>query len=203
MSVTTTAWSIAAVVAAAGVAIFSYDQAHRHVGVVAAGESQVATPINACGLLKDDEVAAVVGVEVTSGERRDEGDVGGQGTAPEGTYSSTCFWRFRVDVGREPNPNLPLHGMRFVILQAMTWPTPESASSFLAAFHNAFEHRIIRSPPVPVEDIGEEALWWGDGIAVRKGSTSIGVSVFLQNGDKTRQREMEQALASKIIARVR
>lgn len=201
MSLATTTWTVAAVVAAAGLALFSYDQSHRYVGASAAANHDD-TPINACELLTANEVAGVVGAEVTSGERRDEGDVGGRGTAPPGTYSSACFWRFRADVGRTPDPSLPLHGMRFVILQAMTWPTRESASNFLTEFRSAFEQRIIPSAPVAVEDLGDEALWWGDGMAVRAGATSIGVSVFLQNGDKTLQRRMEEALARKIISRV-
>jgi hypothetical protein len=51
-------------------------------------------------------------------------------------------------------------------------------------------------------DIGDEGLWWGDGVAARKGDRSFGISVFLQNGDKAAQRKMEEALARKIASRL-
>jgi hypothetical protein len=212
MSAASTGWSIVAVVALAGIAAASYGQAHKVVGAGGAAPSrgmQTAAnapkdaPINACAFLKDAEIKEIVGLEMTAGERHDDGEVGGSEKIPTGTYSSTCLWRAKLDVDKEPDPALPMGGTRFVILQAMAWPKAENAADFLAGFHDAFKEHIIPSAPVPVEGIGEQALWWGDGVAARKGPTSIGVSVFLQNGDKPTQRLMEEMLAKKIVARVK
>ncbi len=212
MSIAIKAWSAVAVVALAGIAVVSYDQAHNsahaaaanpHAGVQMAAAPKDA-PINACALLKDSEVAEVAGAEVVAGERRDDGEVGDGTRAPVGTYSSTCFWRFKADVDKTPDRSLPMGGMRFVILQAMAWPTPDDAKRFIDGFQEAFEHQIIPAAPIAVEGLGQQAVWWGDGTAVRQNSTSVGVSVFLQDPvKKPIQRTMEETLAKKIIPRVK
>jgi len=194
-------------IALVGIAVFSYDNA-RNPGVAPAQAAPQAvaandgTPINACALLSDEEVSAAVGAKVTPAERRDDGEVGGQGKyAPAGTYSSTCFWQFHADASGIEDPNLPMGGRRFAILNAMVWPTEKDASSFLQSFRDAFKEEIIPSDPIPVS-IGDEGLWWGDGTAVRIGTKSFGMSVFLQNGDKATQRKMEEGLARKIADRL-
>ena len=133
----------------------------------------------------------------------DGGEVGGKGDyAPPGTYSSTCFWRFLSDSPALDDPSLPMEGRRFAILNAMTWPKGGGyAHQFLQSFRDAFKHEIIPNDPITI-DIGDEALWWGDGTAVRKGDTSFGVSVFLQSGDKAEQRKMEESLARKVVGRI-
>ncbi len=195
----------ASALALAGLAVFSYDQSK---GIAAtAGKAQAAggqnAPINACALLADDEVSAAVGAKVTPGERRDAGEVGGKGDyAPLGTYSSTCFWQFSADAVGDDNPTLPMGGKRFAILNVMVWPAGgDDSAKFLQSFRDAFKHDIIPSDPIPV-DIGDEGLWWGDGVASRKANKSFGVSVFLQNGDKASQRKMEEGLARKIVGRL-
>lgn len=196
-----------AVLALAGIAAFSFDAA-RNPGAVGMPTAVAApddgTPINACALLSDEEVSAAVGAKVTPAERRDDGEVGGQGKyAPAGTYSSTCFWRFHADASGKDDPTLPMGGKRFAILNAMVWPTNEDAASFLQSFRDAFKEEIIPNDPIPLTDIGDEGLWWGDGTAVRKGNKSFGMSVFLQNGDKASQRKMEDSLARKIEGRIK
>ena len=213
MSVGSKIWIVVGVVALGGIALFAYDDARSATRAAAvtttasagSGKHMAAadgTPINACALLSGEEVAAAVGAKVIPGERRDEGDVVAQGQdAPPGTYSSTCFWRFSADDAREDNPTLPMGGKRFAILNAMIWPKPEDAATFLQSFHDAFKNDIIPNDPVEIK-LGDEGLWWGDGTAVRKGNISIGMSVFLQNGDKASQRKMEEALARKVIPRL-
>lgn len=201
-----------AVLALAGEAVYSYHQALRTVGfaetagtaVPAATKTAQDTPINACALLSDEEVSAAVGAKVAPAERRDDGEVGGKGEyAPPGTYSSTCFWRFANEAADLDDADLPMDGRRFAILNAMAWPKGGGyAAQFLKSFRDAFEHQIIPAAPIPLDGIGDEALWWGDGTAVRKGDTSFGVSVFLQNGDKASQRKMEEALARKVVGRI-
>jgi len=212
MSATAKGLTVIAVVALAGVAALSFQQTQdlpsgprmREASLTASdGDPMDSAPINACTLLTDEEVAAVVGAKVTPGERRDDGEVGGKGDyAPPGTYSSTCFWQFHADASGIDDPNLPMGGRRFAILNAMVWPAGGGdAAKFLQSFRDAFKEEIIPSDPVTV-DIGDEGLWWGDGVAARKGDNSFGISVFLQNGDKASQRQMEEALARKIAGRL-
>jgi len=198
-----------AVVALAGVAVVSYDTARTAVVPSASAATRVAadgTPVNACELVTDEEIATVVGAEVTRGERRDDGEVGGKGDyAPQGTYSSTCFWQFKADADSPSGDiNLPMGGRRFAILNAMVWPAGGGhAAKFLQSFRDAFKTGEIPSDPITVKIKGaDDALWWGDGVAGRKGDTSFGISVFLQNGDKESQRKMEENLAGKIAGRL-
>jgi hypothetical protein len=208
-TLTTKGMIVVGVAVLGAIGFFSYQRAHVYKAGASAAPVQQAqaavddgTPINACALLSADEVSAVVGAKVSAGQRRDDGEVGGKSEyAPVGTYSSTCFWRFEADIGTEPDPQLPMGGMRFAILNAMVWPASTDAAKFLQSFHDAFKEEIIPSEPIPVQ-IGDEGMWWGDGVAVRKAAKTFGISVFLQNGDKPSQRKMEEALARKIEPRV-
>ncbi len=205
MSAASKSLSVIAAVALVGVAAFAYNGARTPAQAAGAAPVQTAdgTPINACALLSQEEVAAAVGAAVTKGERRDDGDVGGKGGyAPAGTYSSTCIWQFQLDTHFDADPNLPMGGKRFAILNAMVWPKTEDASGFLQSFRDAFKQDIIPNDPIAIKSMGDEALWWGDGTAVRKGKISIGMSVFLQGGEKEDQRKMEEELARKILPRV-
>lgn len=158
-------------------------------------------PADACALLTDNEVASTMKLEVMPADRRDDGALDDR-PGYEGSYSSTCLWRVVDDQGMD-NIDLPMNGMRFAILNAITWPKDSGkAAHFLQSFHDAAEHEIIPSKPIPLTGIGEDALWWGDGVAARVGDVSFGISVFLQNGDKDTQRAMEEALARKIASRL-
>ena len=83
--------------------------------------AQDKTPINACALLSQEEVEAVIGKKVTESKRQDEGVIDDNPYVTKGTYSSTCFWQV-VDPNLTPDPDLPMHGASFVILNAMQWP---------------------------------------------------------------------------------
>lgn len=158
-------------------------------------------PVDACALLTDTEVASTLKLEVLPADRRDDGNLDDR-PGYEGSYSSTCVWRVTSDQDKD-SVDLPMAGMRFAILNAITWPKDSGkAANFLQSFHDAAEHDIIPSKPIPLQGIGDDALWWGDGVASRKGDVSFGVSVFLQNGDKATQRTMEEALARKIAGRL-
>ena len=207
MSAASTGFSVVAAVALIGIGAFSYNSArmtaNAQPGAAKAVQTADGTPINACALLSTEEVTAAVGAPVTPGDRRDEGEVGGKGGyAPAGTYSSTCIWQFVLDTHFDADPNLPMGGKRFAILNAMVWPKTEDAAGFLQSFRDAFKHDIIPTDPIAITSMGDEALWWGDGTAVRKGKISIGMSVFLQGGDKEAQRVMEEQLARKILPRL-
>lgn len=160
-----------------------------------------AGPADACALLKDAEVSSTLKLKVMPADRRDDGKLDHK-EGYEGAYSSTCVWRVEEDQGKD-SVDLPMAGMRFAILNAITWPKDSGkAAHFLEEFYVVAEQGIIPSKPIPLKGIGDDALWWGDGVASRVGDVSFGVSVFLQNGDKVTQRSMEEALAKKVAGRL-
>jgi hypothetical protein len=153
--------------------------------------AEPAREINACTLLTAEEVATAMGVGVDAGLRRDSGQT------KDGAYSSTCLWRVSAD-RNAADPQRPLGGARFAILNVMVWgkgsPGP---GSFLQSFRNAARDGTIDHAPVPLK-LGEESLWWGDGVAVRKGDISFGMSVHLVQ-DRERERGMAEALAARVL----
>ncbi len=163
-------------------------------------ESALATAraIDACTLLSADEVSAVVRFKVESGVRKDSGRIN---SGPhEGAYSSTCLWKAAEDQDAA-DPGLPLGGARFAILNLMSWPpASRRAGGFLQEFRDAAREGLIGTMPVVLK-IGDESLWWGDGVAVRKGDISYGISVHSVN-ERSVERQMEEALATKIVGRL-
>jgi hypothetical protein len=166
-----------------------------------AAESGIAPPINACTLLTDDEVAAVLGARVNPGEPHDSGTIESGDYVSAGTYSSTCLWRV-VSAGPPPqDPSLSLGGASYAVLNAMQWPAGSGqAKNFLQSFRDAAKEGFIDQLPVALK-IADDALWWGDGVAVCKGDRSFGISVHLVGG-RNKERRMEEALAKKIAARL-
>jgi hypothetical protein len=157
--------------------------------------------VDACALLSDKEVAATLNLGVAPADRRDDGKLDDR-PGYEGSYSSTCVWRVEADKNKA-SVDQPMAGMRFAILNAITWPKGSGkAASYLQSFHDAAEHNVIPMKPISLKGIGDDAVWWGDGVASRVGDVSFGISVFLQNGDKVAQRPMEEALARKIAGRL-
>jgi hypothetical protein len=164
-------------------------------GAGAHGKGEL-TQIDACALLTAAEVSRVIGQPVDDGERRDEGH------QPDGSYSSSCVWTVQRDESIPENPAAPLGGRSFVILNAMQWPAGSGlARTFLEAFHAAAEKGDIPSQPAP-RDFGDEALWWGDGLAVRTSDVSFGVSVFVPERKAKPPGFFEERLAPFILRRV-
>jgi hypothetical protein len=150
--------------------------------------------INACELLTPAEITAAVGLPVDQGRRQDEG------MARDGQYSSTCFWTIEPD--KVPDQTAPGKGRRFVILNAQRWPAGrDMAKKFLEAFHESADKGVIANQPVP-RKFGDDALWWGDGLAVRKGDVSFGISVFMPKRDEARTSVREEKLAPHILKRL-
>lgn len=145
-------------------------------------------PVNACTLLREAEITRVLGVPVAPGKRDDSGEVSGAPATP-GTYSSTCFWRV----------NAPFGGHEaYAILNVMKWTAgPDDAHRFLQSFWDAARNGDIDQTPVPLK-IGDESLWWGDGVAVRKGRISFGISVHLPD-QRPEERRMEEELARTVV----
>ena len=87
-------------------------------------------------------------------------------------------------------------------LHVMNWPGgPDDARKFLDDFKSAFESQAISSEPVPVQVGADEALWWGDGVAARKGGVSFGISVA-SAGDRAARMPKAESLARLIVQRL-
>jgi hypothetical protein len=162
------------------------------------GAAHKATPINACALMTADEVSAVIGIKVDPGARSDDGWIDNATT--HGAYSSTCLWRASAD-RNAANPSLPAGGASFAILNVFSWPRGSNeAGSFLQKFRDAAESNLIPSKPVALK-IGDESLWWGDGVAVKSGAVAFGISVHLVDG-RPKERQMEETLGAELATRV-
>ncbi len=155
-----------------------------------------AAEIDACSLLLAAEISAVLDLPADAGLRRDEGVV------PQGAYSSACVWTVRPESAAADDPDAPLGGKSFVILNAMQWPAGSGlARTFLEAFRSAAARGEIASQPVP-RDFADEALWWGDGLAFRRGDVSVGISVFVPSRRAARAGHFEEQLAAHILRRL-
>lgn len=150
-------------------------------------------PSNACTLIAKEDVAKIVGGAVDSAERNDDGQT------QDGAYSSTCVWKVTGLPPLPAKPNAPFGGAAFAMLNTITWPAGSGqARKYLEDFRDAAKQDLIDQAPVPVE-AGDEALFWGDGVAFRRGDVSFGVSVHVGT-DKKREQALETALAKKIVA---
>lgn len=158
-------------------------------------ETTPVQPINACTLLERDEIAKVIGLPVKAGVRKDEGLV------TNGAYSSACVWEVEVENPNRDDPQAPMGGKNFVILNAMRWPAG-LAHTFLDEFRRAEINHDIPGKTSP-RKFGDDALWWGDGLAVYKGNVSFGLSVFLPPSDKRPPKGVfEERLAPQVLHRL-
>jgi hypothetical protein len=188
---------IVVVVSAVAGAALAFIAMHSH-GAEAASTAHKATPINACSLLTSDEVSEVMGVKVDAGSRRDDGWV--DNDTVHGAYSSTCYWRATADRNLA-DPNLSMGGASYAILNVFSWPPgSKEAGTFLQKFRDAAESNLIPSKPVPLK-IADEALWWGDGVAVKSGNVAFGISVHLVGG-RPKEQQMEETLGTQLAGRV-
>ncbi len=168
------------------------------VGARAHGQDEpAALQIDACSLLLPVEITHVIGLPVDPGVRHDFGLVTNR------SYSSSCIWEVRTPTLAPADADKPLGGKSFVILSAMQWPPGSGlARSFLESFRSASADGTIAGKPSP-RKFGDEALWWGDGLAVRKGDFSFGISVFLPGASAAPPRgTLEERLAPLILQRL-
>ena len=163
----------------------------RPIDAIAATVSQ-SSHMNACDFLTVRHITAVIQMKVDPGRRHDTGRL--NTGIYSGAYSSTCVWRASADRNAH-DPNLPLGGANFVILVVIVWPQNSNGPAhFLQTFRDAAQDRTIARTPVPLR-IGDEALWWGDGVAARRGNFAFGISVHLLQ-KQSQQRRMEEQLAN-------
>lgn len=153
---------------------------------------------DACSLIAPADVAAVTGGAIAKSERDDSGETN------EGGYSSTCIWKIdglpKVPAVKEGAPE-PFGGQAFAMLNTIVWPAGSGlAKKYVNDFRDAAKQDLIDAMPVPVK-AGDDALFWGDGVAVAKGDISFGVSVHVGT-DKKAEQAMEEALAKKIVPKL-
>jgi hypothetical protein len=157
--------------------------------VAAAAAASVPPRIDACVLLQAEQIAAVIGQAVEPGVRRDAG------MEDNGAYSSSCVWLLSSEKGRARPRSL-------VILNAQQFPAGSGrAHEFLDAFREAAASGVLPSAP-SARRFGDEALWWGDGLAVRRRDTSFGLSVHLPGSPPATAGEWEERLAPLILGQL-
>lgn len=151
-------------------------------------------PANACALLSTGAILQATGFSAHEGVRLDSG------YEPDGSYSSTCVWTLEREAGSDRTA--ALGGRSFVILNVMQWPEGSGlAKTFLQAFHEAAARGEIPGEPIP-RDFGDAALWWGDGLAVRTGDVSFGLSVVMPGMATDAPGEREELLIPEILQRL-
>jgi len=149
--------------------------------------------VDACALLAPEQIEAVIGHAVEAGARRDAG------LQADGAWSSSCVWTLTAERALPANPAAPLRGRSFVILNAVQWPIGSGrAREFLDGFHEAAASGVLPHAPKP-RPIGDEALWWGDGLAVRKDDVSFGLSVHLPRARPATPGAFEERLAPIVL----
>jgi hypothetical protein len=155
-----------------------------------------APPIDPCALLTDNQVSDVIEMRVDPGFREDTGRLDSSGY--QGSYSATCVWMVRSDSASRDSVR-PWGKASFAVLAVISWPAgSEGPAEFLQSFRDAADSQLIPSSPLPLH-IGDEALWWGDGVAARKGNISFGISVHLVQG-RSKERAMEEVLTRAIVS---
>jgi hypothetical protein len=167
-----------------------------------ATELDPVAPLDACALLSSREIEHVVNRRVEAPEHQDAGYVDG------GAYSSACIWiipgtsspRESKSEESKQKSEAPMGGRDFVILHAMRWQKG-MAHIFLDDFYAAAKRGELPHEPGS-RKIGDDALWWGDGVAVRKGDVSYGISVFVAGMRLDEAGRIEEILARHIVPRV-
>jgi hypothetical protein len=165
-------------------------------GPAQAATDRVAERIDACALLLPSEISRVVGVSVDAGARHD------QGFQPDGTYSSTCLWVVKLEQPQPVGSRTPFDGKSGVILNVIRWPLGSGkAHEFLDSFYTAYLHGEIPAQP-RARKIGDDALWWGDGLAVRSRDIGFGLSIAVSGSDPGRPGIREEQLAQYVLDRI-
>ena len=156
----------------------------------------VASPIDACALLEPAQIASVIGQAVDAGVRRDAG------LETNGAWSSSCVWTLSAERSLPADHSAPLGGRSFVILNALQFPVGSGrAHEFLDSFREAAASAVLPRAPA-ARTVGDEALWWGDGLAVRRRDTSFGLSVHLPRARPAVAGAFEEKLAPLVLKRI-
>jgi hypothetical protein len=150
-----------------------------------AATAEVAAVVPACPLLTPDEVATVFGSPLAAAEQEPSG--GGEG---EGRMT-TCLW---TPTGGKPGATLSV--------VVWSWPPGDGgAAGFLETLRLLAEEEPDRTTETLA--IGDDALWDGDRVYVRKGGTSVTLATSLNALDPTPDaRTKLEALAAIVAERL-
>ena len=153
--------------------------------------------IDACALLAESEISRVIGFRVGAGVREDAG------IQADGSYSSSCVWIIELKQETAVDPAAPLGGRSFVILNTFRWPAGSHlAGTYLDSFRQAAANGDIPGKTSP-RRFGDEAVSWADGLAVRLGDVSFGVSVFIPGLSAARADHFEEQFAQRTLRKLR
>lgn len=150
-----------------------------------APSANAAPPTDACPLLTQAEVSAVVGVTV------------GAGTHVTPTYLKSCQWA-------PPGGATVQFGSVLLALEsAASW---QSAKAMLQAVANApNDNKKGGITMTPASGIGDDALYSSVGnytkLIVKKGDVAFQI-VITSNAPIEKKRDMEKALASKVLSKL-
>jgi len=143
-----------------------------------------APPTDACPLLTQAEVSAVVGVSV------------GAGSHITPTYLKSCTW------APPGGATVQFASVLLALEPAASW---ESAKAMLQSVANSPSAKKGGVTMTPASGIGDDALYSSVGnytkLAVKKGDVSFQI-VISSNAPIEKKRDMEKALAAKVLAKL-
>jgi hypothetical protein len=155
--------------------------------IAAASASSAATPpSDACPLLTQAEVSAVVGVQV------------GAGSHITPTYLESCVWT------PPGGATAQFSSVLLALESAAAW---DSAKAVLAAVANSPGNKAKKSAitMTPASGIGDEAYFSSVGsytkLIVKKGDVAFQIEIS-SNAPIEKKRDMEKALASKVLSKL-
>ena len=148
-----------------------------------AATAEVASVIPACPLLTPDEVAAVFGDPFAAAEQEPSG--GGEG---EGRMT-TCFW---TPADGKPGRNPVAGGLVLAAGRRRRCRLPRDAP------HP--RRGGVRPATAETLAIGDDALWDGDRVYVRKGGTSVTLATSLNALDATPDAKAKLEALAAIVA---
>ena len=146
--------------------------------------AETAAEIPACPLLSDDALAEAFGKPVTAAEQPPSG--GGPGAG----RMTTCLWT-------------PADGGLGATVSLIVWSWPPGHPG-AAGYLEAFRASEYADRPVPETiAIGDDAVWDGDRLHVRKGDVSFTLATSLNALDPTPDaRPRLETLAAEVVARL-
>lgn len=160
-------------------------------------EIDASKSFDVCRLLSAADIRAELGIDVATGQLHDIGF-----DEKLAAHSWSCIWFFREQTSGSSDSYQMNDGKRFVILNLMRWSKRDNrAYEYLQGFRRAAETGELPRAPM-TRSMGEEALWWGDGLAVRQGLVGFGVSVFPAPNFVAYPGEIEEKLASRILEKL-
>jgi hypothetical protein len=151
---------------------------------VASGGDTGAATIEACTLLTEQDITAATGTALGSGQEQ----MSAGGGENEG-YMTSCNWRTPDDAD----------AFGLVSLIVWSWPPgTNGAANYIDAFRKAAEEYDDVPEPERLP-LGDEGLWDGQTVNVRKGDTAFMLGA---SGDSFDPKAASLALAANVLSRL-